>query len=234
MRSVVCHYLSISNSWTVLFSGIIGTIPNSGSYPSRALNGVQPNDEWYEVLYENSARGNHDFHFFGVLWTLQRRNISRHWLTVLVWPSVWGWVVVLISKDVWFSLKRCLYGLPVKILSWSETMDLNIPCKWTTDSSTDWAICLSLIGCVKRMKCAYFENLSTTTNTVLDPLDLGKRSTKSIEISCEAPTGTGSGWSNLAGWILSGLACWHVLHCCTKFVTSDLSPFQHDNFLILR
>jgi hypothetical protein len=71
-----------------------------GSYPYRALKGVQPKEVWKEVLYQNSARGNQDFHFFWVLCTLHLRNISRHWFTLLDYPPVCGWYALLVTKVV--------------------------------------------------------------------------------------------------------------------------------------
>jgi hypothetical protein len=46
------------------------------------------------------------------------------------------------------------------------------------------------------MKWAYLKNLSTTTKIELNPLDFGKPFMKSIEMSCQAPAGMGSGCNN--------------------------------------
>ena len=43
------------------------------------------------MVNQNSAIGNQLFHFLGLFWMLHLRNISMHWFTRSVWPSVWGW-----------------------------------------------------------------------------------------------------------------------------------------------
>jgi hypothetical protein len=48
-------------------------------------------------------------------------------------------------------------------------------------------------GWDKGNKWLYLENLSTTTIIVSILADLGKPSTKSSEITCQAPRGTGKG-----------------------------------------
>ena len=69
--------------------------PRSRSYPYSALKGEQPREPWNEELYQSSASGSHDFQAFGESCTAHLKYISRHWLILLVWPSVWGWYAVL-------------------------------------------------------------------------------------------------------------------------------------------
>jgi hypothetical protein len=62
-------------------------------------------------------------------------------------------------------------------------------------------------GCLSGIKCAYFKNLSTTTNMVLNPSDFGSPSIKSVEMSCHAPLGTCKGCSSPVVCVLSCLTC---------------------------
>ena len=50
--------------WLVL-DYIEGTAPRLGSYPYRALKGLQPREEWNDVLYHSSASDSQDFHLDG-------------------------------------------------------------------------------------------------------------------------------------------------------------------------
>jgi hypothetical protein len=54
-------------------------------------------------------------------------------------------------------------------------------------------------------------NLSTMTKIQVAEPDRGKPSTKSIEIVCQALSGTDRGCNSPRAFVLSGLACWHVI-----------------------
>lgn len=62
------------------------------------------------------------------------------------------------------------------------------------------------------IKCAYLDNLSSTTNITSSPPDLGNPSMKSSETTAHGRLGMGSGWSSPAGDTRSVFALWHVLH----------------------
>ena len=75
------------------------------------------------------------------------------------------------------------------------------------------------------MKCAIFENLSTTTKTKSFPLfDVGKPKTKFIEISTQGSLGMDKGLYNPWGKTLD-LACLEVIHFSHILSTSRfISP----------
>jgi hypothetical protein len=141
--------------------------------------------------------------------------------------------VVLVRRVVLLNLNNSFPKLLVKILSLSDTIDLGIPWCFTTPSIIACAICWAEKWVLERDKCAYLDNLSTTTKIVLKPSDFGRPSIKSIEMSFKTPCATGKGRNNPAGCTLSDLACWQMLHCLTKLSTSPLSPFHTKCFLIL-
>jgi hypothetical protein len=111
-------------------------------------------------------------------------------------------------------------------------MDLGIPCNLTTVSRISWATCGAVNGCLRGIKWANFENLSTTTKIELKPSDLG-RPMKSMVISCHVPWGTGNGCKRLAGCILSAFAYWQIEHYFTKVSTWLFIPLQWKSFLRL-
>lgn len=61
--------------------------------------------------------------------TKHQRNVSMHWLTLSVWPSVCGWYDELILKVTLASLKSSCQNRLVKTLSRSEMMEEGIPYK---------------------------------------------------------------------------------------------------------
>jgi hypothetical protein len=61
---------------------------------------------WYEVLYRNSAWESHFFHCLGAWYIEHLRNISRHWFTLSLWPSVCGWYALLMLSVTFNNLSR--------------------------------------------------------------------------------------------------------------------------------
>jgi hypothetical protein len=73
------------------------------------------------------------------------------------------------------------------------------------------------------MKCAYFENRSTTVRITERPWTLGSPSMKSMEMSAQTWEGTSRGCSRPASWNVWVWLCWHVTHVCTWSWTRRLS-----------
>jgi hypothetical protein len=59
-----------------------------GLRPYKTSKEEHPKAECWLVLYQNSAVGSHTDHFLGQALVKHLRNVSRHWLTRSVWPSV--------------------------------------------------------------------------------------------------------------------------------------------------
>jgi len=90
---------------------------------------------------------------------------------------------------------------------WSRTISIKNKSAMLVASSVLW----------HGMKCAIFENLSTTTKMESLPrFDLGKPKTKSIKMSTHGSFGTGKGVYKPCGWVLdfAFLQVMHLSHMC--------------------
>lgn len=75
-------------------------------------------------------------------------------------------------------------------------------------------------GWLKGKKCAYLENLSTSTSIQLFRSDCRNLVAKSRLTVCHAWLGTGNGRRRPGYFARSDLACWHVILDCTNSLTS--------------
>lgn len=71
-------------------------------------------------------------HLLGEAWTKHRRYISKHWLTLSVCTSVWGWEAELKCNLVPTLANSCSHNKLVMILSLSEIMTWGNPCSLYT------------------------------------------------------------------------------------------------------
>lgn len=121
----------------------------------------------------------------------------------------------------------------MNILFRSETIDEGIPCRQYTCSKNN----LETLAVVNRwrrgIKLPYFVKKSITTKMQSYEEEVGKPSTKSKEIICQADEGTGNGCRRRGKWVLSGLACWHTRHVCTNNFIVARMPDQANSFFIL-
>lgn len=86
---------------------------------------------------------------------------------------------------------------------------------------------LNVVKCVGNApRWTPLENLSTTTKTTVNPWELGRCVTKSMERSSQTPLGIRIGWSKLANLRVTCLNCWHMLHWWMNDLTSVAIVFH--------
>lgn len=83
-----------------------------------------------------------------------------------------------------------------------------MPCSRTILAMEAVVTMVTVYGCERWVKWAFFVNRSTTSMTTMKPPEDSKLLTKFIYTSDQTRSGMGSGWSNLAGNMLSDLFCW--------------------------
>lgn len=86
-------------------------------------------------------------------------------LIASVWSSVWGWHVLLYFKEVPNFFHSVIQKWLRNLVSQSEVTDLGTPCRWTISLKKMWATFEASAIFQQGMKCASFENWSTTTKT---------------------------------------------------------------------
>lgn len=98
-----------------------------GGLPYTTSKGEIPVEECEHVLNHHSARDNHFAQSFGRIPTKHLRKFSRHRLTTLDCPTVWGWYAKLSLSWVTYSLNSSCQKLLVKTGSLSLTMKSGMP-----------------------------------------------------------------------------------------------------------
>jgi len=94
-------------------------------------------------------------------------------------------------------------------------MVLGKPCNLIICSKYVCATVAAEKGCAKGRKCAYLLNLSTTIKMESLPLDFGRPSMKSMEMSSQIALGMGRGCNKPAGGDKSGLFLWQTAQALT-------------------
>lgn len=95
--------------------------------------------EWKDMLYQNSAWGNHWDHFFGLAWSKLCKKVSKPWLTRSICPFDCWWYTELRLRVVCAILNNCCHRRLVKNFSWSDKLTWGIPCnycRWRVELST--------------------------------------------------------------------------------------------------
>lgn len=89
-----------------------------------------------------------------------------------------------------------------------------------------WAIKVAEYGWERGIKCDNLESQSTTTKITHFPFELGRPSTKSIDISVHTCVGIKNGYKNPAGLRFSPLCLWQVSQLLIYFRKKILMPCQ--------
>jgi len=85
--------------------------------------------------------------------------------TTSVWPSLWGWLVLLKFRDVSNRRHKVLQKWLKNFVSRSEVIDLGTPCRRTISLKNKLATFTALEVFLHAIKWAILEYLSTTTKT---------------------------------------------------------------------
>jgi len=131
-----------------------------------------------------------------------RRSCVKVLLSTSVCPSVWGWQVVENNSFVPNLPHNTFQKYLRNLTSLLDTM-LRDPMKpyYLLKNKSIMLVASSVLW--HGIKCAIFENLSTTTKIESLPcLDLGKPKMKSIEMSNHGSLGTGKRIYKPCGWVL--------------------------------
>jgi len=119
-----------------------------------------------------------------------------------MWPFIWGCAVLLYFKEVSNFRHNIVHKVVKNLLSRSNPMELGIPCSLTTSWKNSFATCGASEVFQQEIKCAIFENMSTTTNTEPTLIYVrGSPNTNSIPKSSHLAFGVGKGWYKLVFWI---------------------------------
>jgi len=151
-----------------------------------------------------------------VLPYLKGLGINKEWSISILLLDIF--CVILYSDLMYITYQK----LPVKVGSWSETIEWGMPWSLKILSMNIWANVDVLNRCWRAHKWTYLERKSTTTmmNDLLS--DLGSPTMKSIEISHQIEGGIGRGSSVLGALKVSCLLGWQMSHSTTKVRTSYL------------
>lgn len=118
---------------------------------------------------------------------------------------------------------------PMKIGSWSEMILWGKSWSLHTVLRNKLAT-LNIVKCVGNApRWTPLENLSTTTKTTVNPWELGRCVTKSMDRSSQMPLGIGIGWSRSADLRATCLTCWQTLHWRMNVLTS-VAMVSHRKF----
>ena len=136
-------------------------------------------------------------------------------LTLSVWPSVWGCILVEKFKLDPSILNNSFQNFPMKRPSRSLTMAFGRPqylTMWRMKSRATFSAGHSLVA---GMNVAYLEKRSTMTRMVPKPSVFGIPVMKSIERFSHGPSETGRGSRSPTDDLFSVLSCWHTRHVFT-------------------
>jgi len=123
--------------------------------------------ECTDVSWDHSARGRNLNHWLGWSWKNECKYCSMTLLRTSVWPSVYGWYVVLIQSLVPLKRNRSRQKLLMKIGSWSDTKLRGKPCSLQIVSKNRTAT-LCTVNCDGRgPRWVPLEYLSTTTMIIV-------------------------------------------------------------------
>ena len=148
-----------------------------------------------ESLYAKSSCASAWYHCFGWSLTKLLKIFPKLLLVTYVFPSICGWYIELNHKyiPIFFHgvLQKCLTNL----VSLFETMLLDYPCNLTTSLKNRLATCVASLVLKQGMKCAIYENISTTTRIESWLLwVLGNPKTKSMLTTSHGQLGIGNAW----------------------------------------
>jgi hypothetical protein len=158
---------------------------------------------------------------------------SRIWLTLSVWPSVWGWYAELKFNLV--SIASCSFfqNLNVNCVPLSYTIFLGTPCKHTILVIYNYVSFSPLYVVLIGMKWATFKNRSTITQIESKPdCVVGNPTMKSMLISSHFHWGIFNGCKSPTWLCHSALTLWQLSHSTTYSATTHFIPYHQ--YLLLR
>lgn len=185
------------------------------------------------MLKEYSAQARKWYQDLGFPWAKQWKYTWRHWLTTSVCPSDLGWYKVAIRRRVRLSWNSSCQNWPKKTTSRSYRMERGKPCNLMISLQNKAATVLAVKGCDRARKWLYLLKLSATTRMVSNPLEEGKPTMKSREISSQIRLGIGRGCNRQAGAKVSYLCCWQTKQFWKNSLTSCFKLGQK-KFAVIR
>ena len=166
------------------------------------------------------------------------RSASITWLTLSVYPSVWGWKAV----DMWGRIpindRKSFHVLDVTLESRSDMMSRGRPCRHQISlakiRARSSAFYLSISS---GMKLAIFGNWSITSHNSVQLFDQGRSVMKSIAIDCHGAYGSSSGERSPYLMWHRNLSLWQSGHAYIYFSMWESIPghqkFRLTNSMVL-